>query len=255
MAQNKSKTYVLLRDQRPISFILQSKSSKRKPLLVFDTETNRNRSIRYAVNQKSIFEDEQDGTAMLEPVIFEDGMLYASAENQILQLFLDRHPENGKAFEERDPEKDAIKRIAEMEREEEAIISVKNLNLDQLKTLVRIGSREDVNKLTASEIKHNARVMARNQPNEVLRILNDPLLKVQDLVARAFENGILYQKGKQRDVYFKNTKNPNRAVASRILSIPPGENHIFTMAKWLQGNDGLQTLNLINELLAVEEEI
>lgn len=247
--QIKSKTYVLLRMERPVSFILQSKSNKRKPLLSFDAEKNYNRPLRYAVNQRSPFEDEQDGSALLEPIIFEDGMLYVNKENQVLQKFLALHPENGRTFEERDPEKDAIKAIAIMEKEESAILAVKDLNLDQLKTLIRVGTQEDVNKLTTSEIKHNARVLARNHPEEVLRILNDPLLKVQDIVARAFEDKILTQKTKDRAIYLN-----NKGRSSRIMNIPPGENKIFITAKFLQSNEGLEVLKIINDQLEIGEE-
>lgn len=249
----KSRTYVLLRSERPVSFILQSKSNKRKPLLYFDQDKRVNRELRYAPNQKTPFVDDQDGTFLLEPIIFEDGMLHVPKENQVLQQFLYYHPENGRTFEEKDPEKEAVKAIEQLEREEDAIIAVRELQLDQLKTLLRVATREDVNKLTTAEIKHNARVLARNQPMEVLRILNDPLLKVQDIVARAFEDRILTQKGKMRDVYLNNKSN-GRTVSSRILSVPPGENHIFTMAKFLQSNEGLEVLKLINNLLDTGEE-
>jgi len=39
---------------------------------------NENRPLRYARNQKSPFEDEQDGNVILEPIVFEDGMLESS---------------------------------------------------------------------------------------------------------------------------------------------------------------------------------
>jgi hypothetical protein len=253
LKQINPKTYVLLRQERPVSFVLQSKSNKRKPLLCFDANKRTNRELRYSPNQKSPFVDEQDGTALLEHIVFEDGMLYVPAENQILQAFLHYHPENGRTFEEKDNEKDAIKQLERYDREEDAIVTVRNLNLDECKTLIRIATHEDVNKLTAAEIKHNARVLARNQPEEVLRILSDPLLKVQNIVARAFEDKILQQKGKMRDVYLNN-KSHGRTVANRILSVPPGENHIYTVSKFLQSNEGLEVLKLVNTLLETGEE-
>lgn len=249
----KARTYVLTRNERPISFILQSKSNRRKPLLYFDREKQINRELRYARNQRSPFVDEQDGQAILEHIVFEDGMLHVTSDNQVLQRFLELHPENGKAFVEKDPEKEATVKLEEFEREEMAIIQVKELNLQQSKTLLRIATREDVNKLTTAEIKHNVRVLARTQPHEVIRILSDPLLKVQDLVARAFEDKVLQQKGKNRDVYLNN-KSQGRTVSNRLLSIPPGENHIFHMAKYLQSNEGLEVLKLINTLVEVGEE-
>ena len=57
----KSRIYRLTRGMAPLSFMLPSKSSKRRPLLYFDEETGENREIRYATNQMSPFKDEQDG--------------------------------------------------------------------------------------------------------------------------------------------------------------------------------------------------
>ena len=107
--QNKyvSKNYRLKNDRQPLSYMLASRHSSRSPLLHFDDEKGINKPLRYARNQKSPFEDEQDGNAILEPVVFEDGLLFVEATNQVLQHFLALHPQNGMLFEEIDAEKDA----------------------------------------------------------------------------------------------------------------------------------------------------
>ena len=76
------KIYKLTREVAPLSYILPSSHSRRYPLMYFDNETGENRTLRYARNQKSPFEDEQDGNAILEPIIFEDGFLTARKEKQ-----------------------------------------------------------------------------------------------------------------------------------------------------------------------------
>jgi hypothetical protein len=97
------KVYRLKRKITPLSYMIQTKSSKRKPLLYFDGQTNR--ELRYARNQKSPFLDEQDGNAVLEPIIFEDGLLYVPKTNPVLQEFLSYHPAFGGLFVEIDNEK------------------------------------------------------------------------------------------------------------------------------------------------------
>ena len=91
----KSRVYRLTRGAAPLSFMLPSKSSKRRPLLYFDEETGENREIRYATNQQSPFKDEQDGNAIVTPIIFESGLLRVPKQNQALQRFLAYHPLNG----------------------------------------------------------------------------------------------------------------------------------------------------------------
>jgi len=59
-----AKTYKLTSDSTPLSYMLASRNSARYPLLHFDDEKGINRPMRYAKNQKSPFEDEQDGNAI-----------------------------------------------------------------------------------------------------------------------------------------------------------------------------------------------
>ena len=90
------KVYKLTRNSVPLSFMLPTRNSRRYPLLWFDEEAGANRVLRYARNQRSPFEDEQDGNAVMEPIIFEDGFLRVSRTNPVLQEFLYYHPLNGK---------------------------------------------------------------------------------------------------------------------------------------------------------------
>jgi len=105
--QRVDKIYKLTRNAAPLSLMLATRHTRRFPLLWFDPETEVNRELRYARNQKSPFVDEQDGNAIIEPVIFEDGFLRVSKSNQVLQKFLEVHPHNGIKFQELDKSKDA----------------------------------------------------------------------------------------------------------------------------------------------------
>ena len=78
----KDRTYVLANGKSPISWTIQTKHTARKPLLWFDEETGINREIRYATNQRSLFVDEQDGTATLAHAVFLDGVMYVPKEDQ-----------------------------------------------------------------------------------------------------------------------------------------------------------------------------
>ena len=105
------KVYKLTRNAAPLSFMLPTRHSRRFPLLYFDEVQGTNRTLRYARNQKSPFEDEQDGNIVMEPVIFEDGFLRVPKDNPVLQEFLHYHPLNGKKFVEVNEEKDATDEV------------------------------------------------------------------------------------------------------------------------------------------------
>ena len=124
------KVYKLKRSTTPLSYMLQTKSSRRKPLLYFDGQSNR--ELRYARNQKTPFLDEQDGNAVLEPVIFETGLLYVPKTNPVLQEFLSYHPGNGRIFEVVDSEKDAAVEVETLDYQLEAQIQARDLDLEVL---------------------------------------------------------------------------------------------------------------------------
>src|SRR5210317_2586216 len=94
----KQRTFILKGNLTPINYILRSRHSTNKPLQWFDEESRLNRSMRYASNQTSIFIDEQIGDVSLPPIIFTDGKLIVRKEDQLLQEFLMKHPDNGVVF-------------------------------------------------------------------------------------------------------------------------------------------------------------
>ena len=124
------KVYKLKNDAAPLSFTLPSRSSKRFPLLWFDEENNVNRPLRYAINQKSPFEDEQDGNAIVEAIVFEDGFLSVPKTNPNLQQFLHYHPLNGVSFVEVNHEKDAAEEVEWLSVEADALIRARELSLE-----------------------------------------------------------------------------------------------------------------------------
>ena len=99
----KDRQYYLRKKGRPLTYVLQSKSTRKKPLLWWDEEKSVNREMRYPSNQKSVFVDEQDKNVMMDHVIFEDGVLYVPKQNQPLQKFLSLyHPKKDVVYSEKD---------------------------------------------------------------------------------------------------------------------------------------------------------
>jgi hypothetical protein len=87
-----------LKNGSPLSYTIATRNQPKFPLLWYDEVNNVNRALRYASNQRSPFEDEQDGNAIIEPVSFEDGLLVVPKTNPVLQLFLSYHPHYGLVF-------------------------------------------------------------------------------------------------------------------------------------------------------------
>lgn len=234
----KDKFYKLTRDKAPLSLTLNSRHSRRNPLLYFDGSSNR--PLRYASNQKSPFEDEQDGNAIVEPIVFERGLLFVSKTNQILQQFLEYHPANGKLFVEVDNEKDASVDIENLDYELEAQLAAKDLSVDMLETVCRVVIGMKTDKMTTAEMKRDVRMYAKNYPKDFLETLNDPMFELQSKASKYVHEGLLTIKG-GKDVHFNLPKNKKK-----ILTVPFGENPTYILASYLQSDDGIELMRLLD---------
>ena len=116
--------------------MLNSRNSSSNPLMHWDG--SQNRALRYAKNQKSVFEDEQDGQLVLEPIVFEDGSLVVPKTNPALQQFLTLHPSFNKTFSLLDHEKDAKEDVEILSMEVDALIKAKELSLDMMLSIARV---------------------------------------------------------------------------------------------------------------------
>lgn len=239
-----SKSYRLTRDVAPLTFMLPSRNTKRYPLLWFDDDKGINRPLRYAVNQKTPFEDEQDGNAIVEPIIFEDGFLHVGKQNQVLQQFLNLHPMYGRSFIEINDEKDASEDIEVLNLEVDALIQARSLSLEQLESVCSVLFGIDVSKISTAEMKRDILVYARNYPEEFLDIIDDPMLKLQAKVNKFFDSGLLTYRKNRKEVWYNTPTNKKR-----MLVVPFGDEGVSTVASYLQTDDGVESLKVLEKLL------
>ena len=237
-----NKTYKLTRDAAPLCFMLSSKHTKRKPLLYFDEKEGVYKPLRYARNQKSPFEDDQDGNAILEPIVFEDGFLVVRKENQVLQKFLHYHPENGATFIEVNHEQDAAKDLEVIHHEVDALVAAREMDIHRAEQIARVGMGINTDKMTSAEIKRDVLVFARKNPKEFLDLLGDPMLELQSKVNGFFRDSILSWKS-NKDVYY-NTKTNKK----KMLTVPFGESRDYIVASYLQSDEGIEALKMLENL-------
>ena len=239
-----ARQYKLTREAAPLSFMLPTRNSRRFPLMYFDEDTGENRALRYAKNQKSPFEDEQDGNAILEPVIFEDGFLNVGKENQVLQKFLSLHPLNGKRFVEVDEAKDAAAIVNILNLEVDALIEARNLSVDMVENVSRVLFGTDTSRTSTAELRRDILVYAKREPQNFINILGDPMLKLQANVALFFEKGLLAFRKNRKEVWFNTSTNK-----TRMLTVPYGEEPMFIVASYLQSDEGIDVLKMIEKML------
>ena len=240
----KDRTYRLTRGAAPLTFILPSKNSRRYPLMHFDEDKNENRVLRYAANQKSIFEDEQDGNAIIAPIIFEDGFLTVPKNNPTLQEFLYYHPMNGKRFEEVDNEKDAREELSYLEQEIDALATAKDLTIEQAEAVGRILLSSNVANMTTAELRRDLMVYARRDAQGFMAAVTNPELQLVSKINRFIDHRLISIRNNGRDVHYNLKDNKKRMVA-----VPFGDDTINYLASYFKSDEGVEILEFLEKQL------
>lgn len=239
------KIYKLLHSS-PLSFTIPSRSTRRFPLLWFDEDNNVNRPLRYAVNQKSPFEEEQDGNAIVEPIIFEDGMLRVPKTNPVLQQFLHYHPMNGSVFAEVNYEKDAQSEVDYLNAEVDALMEARSLSLEQLENVSRVLFGKDPSIVSTAELKRDVLIYARQDPKGFLNLINDPMLKLESNVHKYFDSKVLAFRNGNKEVWFNMPSNKRK-----MMNVPFGADPYTEVALFLQTEEGIDAMKLLDKSMDV----
>lgn len=245
MSKNKGpvdKVYRLIAGS-PLSYTLASRTSARHSLMWYDEKKNQNRVLRYAVNQKSPFEDEQDGNAILEPIVFEDGLLSVPRTNPVLQEFLHYHPHNGIVFTEVDKEKDAVSQVEDLNVEVDALIEARQLDIAQIEMLTRVLFGVDPSTISTAELKRDILVFAKRYPQDFLDAINDPEITFQSKVRMFFENNFITVRG-NKELWYSTPTNKKK-----MCSIPFESNPFDTAVSFLKSDEGIDGLKMLEMLL------
>jgi hypothetical protein len=238
------KVYRLKRQTTPLAFMIPGRGSANKPLLYWDEKKGENRPLRYARNQKSPFEDEQDGNAIVEPIVFEDGFLRVPKSNPVLQQFLHYHPMNGVKYEEVNNERDAGAEVEQMNIEVDALVECKNMGIEALEHVSRILLGIDPSRLTTSELRRDMMVYVRRDPHTFMRVANDPDLKLQSKIQKFFDDKLLSFRRNKTEIWFNGPTNKRK-----LLTIPFGEDPVALATSYLLSDEGLDTLRALDTLL------
>lgn len=241
----KDRTYLLKSKKSPLAYYIASKDTPRKRLLYYNEETNTNHPLRYARNSNSPFQEEQDQNVIVEPIVFEDGVLTVPKTNPVLQQFLHYHPGNGSEFYEFDNQRDAEEDIEVINYELDAQLAARDLSVNDFNTLeavarILIGGR--VEKMSSSEIKRDMMIYAKKYPQDFLEAVNDPSLKINNIAARAISDGYLTVRNNGKDIYYNLKENKKK-----LLTVPFGSNPVSVLSSYLQSNDGIELYQFLEE--------
>ena len=126
----------------------------------------------------------------------------------------------------------------------DALVAARTLDTEQLENVARVVLGRDITRMTTSEIKRDVLVAARRDPQYFMSILDDPMLNLQAKVARFFEEKLLGLRNNGKDVYYNLPGNKKK-----MLTVPNGEDKNFIIASFLQSDEGIEALKLLENNL------
>jgi hypothetical protein len=237
----KERVYLLSGQNQPPVVTVQSKHSRRKPLLWFDEAVGHQRELRYATNQHSPLKDEQRGVSTLGHIVFRNGRLVVPKEKQNLQKFLSLHPNNNKLYYEWQPVKQAASQVDRIELEYEALSAAKGLGIDELEAIMRVEIGNKISKMSSKEIKRDALVLAKRKPDMFLELVGDDNVQLRNIGIKAVEAGIIILSQDNRKFTWKNGR--------KLMTVPYEEHPYSALAAWLKTDEGLEILSTIEKKL------
>lgn len=238
----KDRTYRLV-GASPLTWTIQTKHTRKKPLLWFDEEAGYQREIRYATNQRSIFVDEQDGFSTLGHVMFEDGTLVVNRNDQPLQKLLSLyHPKAESQWKEMKPEKAALDSVARSEITLDALNLVSTLPEEQLIAILRTEHGSEVTGYTPTQVKRMGFALANRNPVLFIDLSKDEDVELRNIANMAVELGIV-------KLTNNNTQFVWAANGAKIMTIPFDEHPYAAFAQYFKTDEGAKTFKSIEKKL------
>ncbi len=233
------RTYVLTGDNTPMQFMLRNRHKAKSPLQYYNEDTGVLRTLRYATNHNSVFEDEQQGDITLGYIVFKNGKLFVPKSNPTLQEFLKFHPLRDKIFEEFQPEKKAEEQLSLLEIELQATSLAFGMEADELESMALAIWGRKVLTMKTSEIKRDVFVYSRSNPESFMNLAADDLTKLKGLGVRAVSMNLLTYKNQ---AFYNGT--------TLVCKMPLDETDEYnTLARYMKTEDGSKLLEFLNSKL------
>jgi hypothetical protein len=236
------KVYLLKGAQQPPVVTLQSKHTRRKPLLHFDKEKGHQQELRYATNQKSPFVEEQKGVATLGHISFRSGKLIVPETKPNLIKFLELHPLNGTLFFEYKPVEIATNQVDAIELEFNALSLAKKLEIDDLEAIMRVELGSKVRKMSSKEIKRDALMFAKRKPSAFIELAGDDNVQLRNVGIKAVEADIIKLSNDNRKFTWASN-------GRKLFTVPFEEHPYSALAAWLKTDEGLEVLKTLEKRL------
>jgi len=239
----KDRIYYLKHNKSPLTLTIPSKHTQKHPLLYFDSESGKQKEIRYATNQDSPFVEDQKGEATLGHIMFKDGDLKVPKEKQNLQKLLSLyHPLKGKLYEEFSAVEEATDQLSLLDMQIDALNMAREMDVDFAEAILRVELGSKVTSMSSKELKRDLLLFARNNPSLFISLANDENVQLRNFAIRAAEAGIINLSQDQRTFTWASN-------GRKLMNVPFDENPYSAFAAFLKTDEGVEIYNSIDKKL------
>jgi len=233
---------MLMGQNSPPVVTIQSRHTRRKPLMWFDEKLGHQRELRYATNQKSCFVDEQRGYATLGHIQFKNGTLTVPGNKPNLHIFLQHHPKLDKLFYEYKPVQIAADQTDAIEMEFKALSLAKQLEIEELEAIMRVEIGSKVRKMSSKEVKRDALMFAKRRPASFIALAADENVQLRNIGIKAVEADIIRLSPDNRKFTWASN-------GRKLFTVPFEEHPYSALAAWLKTDEGLEVLKALEKKL------
>ena len=239
----KDRIYFLDGDKSPLTLTIPGRHTRKHALLFFDEETGNQREIRYATNQDSPLVDEQKGECTMGHIVFNDGTLKVSKQQQNLQKLLSiYHPLKGKLYHEFSAIAVAEDELQDLDMQIDALNAARELDVDHAEAILRVELGSRVNEMSSKELRRDLLLFAKKNPALFISLANDENVQLRNFAIRASEAGIISLSADQRTIHWASN---NR----KLMNVPFDENPFSAFAAFLKTDEGVDIYKSIDKKL------
>jgi len=239
----KDRVYFLDGDKSPLTLTIPGRHTRKHALLFFDEETGNQREIRYATNQDSPLVDEQKGECTMGHIVFKDGTLKVSKQQQNLQKLLSiYHPLKGKLYHEFSAIAVAEDELQDLDMQIDALNAARELDVDHAEAILRVELGSKVNEMSSKELRRDLLLFAKRNPALFISLANDENVQLRNFAIRATEAGIISMSSDQRTIHWASN---NR----KLMNVPFDENPFSAFAAFLKTDEGVDIYKSIDKKL------
>lgn len=243
-AKKKDVVFILTGNKTPPSFTLASADAPRSRLFAKGTYD----PIRYSIYHESpLVKNQKEGEIHRDQIVFEEGVLVVSHSNTVLLNFLRVHPQLDVTFKELNHEKMAKEELAELNLEYDAMHFAKTADIEVLASALRILTDANIDDYSVSEIRRDAMYLAKNDPESLLSISQDPSFDIKNVCIRSVSEGHLGLRHNDSAIYYNFPEKK-----SKLLTVPTDETWQIALERYLISEEGKDLYVALKKLLDIK---